>query len=477
MGKLGGFLEYERREPGYRAKDERLADFRAVEKDLSGDELFRQAARCMACGIPFCHGAGCPLENVIPEWNHLVYEDRWPEALDSLMATNNFPEFTGRICPAPCEPACVLDFSEESPVTIRLIELAIIEKGFERGYFGPKPPERRTGRSVAVVGAGPAGLAVADTLNHMGHEVVVFDQAAHPGGILRYGIPDFKLEKWVIDRRIEVMEKEGVKFEMNVTVGVDVSYRFLDKRFDAVCLTCGARKPRELPIPGRDLSGVRFAMDFLTCQNRLVSGETVRPESLISAAGKNVMVIGGGDTGSDCVGTSLRQGAASVTQVEIMPKPPEYRDPATPWPNWPNRLRTSSSHKEGGERFWSMSATEFVGDAGALTAVRLVEMDVRFKERRPSFTPKPGTETERPVDLVLLAMGFVGPAQNRMFDDLQLEKDARGNIRVDTRHMTSRTGVFSAGDMARGQSLVVRAIADGRKAAFHIHDFISREAE
>ncbi len=475
MGKVGGFLEFPRREPGYRSIEERLRDYRAVEHELTGDELFRQAGRCMACGIPFCHGAGCPVENVIPEFNHLVYEGRWQEALDVLLATNNFPEFTGRICPAPCEAACVLEFSEESPVTIRLIELAVIEKGFERGYFGPEPPEQRTGKKVAVVGAGPAGLAAADTLNHIGHEVTVFDQAQQPGGILRYGIPDFKLEKCVVERRTNLMAEEGVRFEMNVTVGEDVSYRFLQNRFDAICLTGGAREPRNLNAPGRELDGIHFAMDFLTCQNRLVSGESVPAEQMISAEGKDVMVIGGGDTGSDCVGTSLRQGAKSVTQIEILPKPPDSRDDSTPWPLWPVKLRTSSSHKEGGERIWSASVSEFRGSDGKLTEAVLVDMDVTTDGGRLSFTPREDTERTVPAQLVLLAMGFVGPAPNPMYDDLGLGRDARGNIKVGDNHMTTVPGIFSGGDIARGQSLVVRAIADGRKAAFHIHEYLSTQ--
>lgn len=469
MGKLGGFMEFDRDDPGYRPVEERKQDYKAVEKVFSEQELNDQAARCMNCGIPFCHGTGCPLENLIPDWNEAAYNRDWEQALNLLCSTSSFPEFTARICPAPCEAACVCEYGDGQPVAIRQIEYAIIEHGFEHGLVKPQPPDVRTGRKVAVIGAGPAGMTVADVLNKLGHTVTVYDEWPKPGGILRYGIPDFKLEKWVVDRRIRLMEAEGVVFECGVKVGEDVSYKFVRDRFDAICLTGGAREPRDLPIPGRELDGIHFAMDFLTRQNRKVDGEIVPSEDDIIAAGKRVLVIGGGDTGSDCVGTSVRQGAASVTQVEIMPKPPDERAESTPWPLWPLQLRTSSSHKEGCQRLWSVSAVEFVGDKGRVRKVKCIEMAGSFVGGRPKFTPKPGTEFELDIDLVLLAMGFVGPGRNRIADDLELGKDPRGNIKVGADFSTSEPDIFSAGDMARGQSLVVRAMADGKKCAHAIH--------
>jgi glutamate synthase (NADPH/NADH) small chain len=476
MGKIGGFLEFERQEPGYRPKEERIRDFRAVEKRLPDKELHQQAARCMACGIPFCHGAGCPIDNIIPEFNDMAYRGKWKEALNILLSTNPFPEFTSRICPAPCEASCVLELSNGKPVTIREIEKAVIETGFERGYMKPRPPAERTGKRVAVIGSGPAGLAVAHVLNQLGHNVVVYDQSHKPGGILRYGIPDFKLEKWVVDRRIKLMLDEGVEFENDVTVGVDISYRYLETRFDAVVLAAGSRQPRDLPIPGRELNGIYFAMQFLMCQNRKLAGETVPPDQDIVAKGKHVLVIGGGDTGSDCVGTSLRHGAKSVTQIEIMPKPPEERHESTPWPQWPLKLRTSSSHKEGGWRLWQASATEFVGDDdGNVVGANCIEMEVTFENGRPNFAPKEGTEFRIEADLVFLAMGFVGPGKNPMLDELGIERTPRGGIAVDDRHMTSVPGIFAAGDMSQGQSLVVRAMAHGRDAAKSVDAWLKQQ--
>ncbi|MDX9862259.1 MAG: glutamate synthase subunit beta [Rhodospirillales bacterium] len=473
MGKIGGFLEHDRQEPGYRPREERLGDFRAVELRLPDKELHQQAARCMGCGIPFCHGAGCPVDNVIPEFNDMAYRGKWREALDILLSTNPFPEFTSRICPAPCEAACVLELSNGQPVAIREIEKAVIETGFERGYLKPRPPAERTGRRVAVVGSGPAGLAAAQILNQFGHSVVVYDKSHRPGGILRYGIPDFKLEKWVVDRRVKLMADEGVEFENDVTVGVDISYRYLETRFDAVVLAAGSRQPRDLAIPGRELKGVHYAMEFLMAQNRKLAGETVPPEKDIVAKNKHVLVIGGGDTGSDCVGTSLRQGARSVTQIEIMPKPPEERSESTPWPQWPLKLRTSSSHKEGGWRLWQVSATSFTGNGqGGVAAAQCVEMNVDFQNGRPVFSPRPGSEFAIEAELVFLAMGFVGPAPNPMLDQLGIARTPRGEIAVDGNYMTSVPGIFAAGDMARGQSLVVRAIADGRKAALRIDQWL-----
>ncbi len=474
MGKVGGFMEFSRKEPGYRPVAERLKDFKAVETTLDARELNRQAARCMNCGVPFCHGAGCPLGNLIPEWNEAVYRRDWEYALELLCSTSSFPEFTARICPAPCEAACVCEFSDEQPVSIRQIELAIIEYGFDNGLVKPRPPESRTGRKAAVVGSGPAGLTVADVLNKLGHEVTVFDEWPKPGGILRYGIPEFKLEKWVVDRRIRLMEAEGVRFECGVSVGVDLSKRFISDRFDAVCLTGGAREPRDLTIPGRRLDGIHFAMDFLTRQNCKLDGEVIEPGEGIVATDRDVLVIGGGDTGSDCVGTALRQGARSVVQVEIMPKPPEKRSLATPWPMWPDKLRSSSSHEEGGRRLWAKSVVEFVGDATTrLSAAKCLDVAWKEAEGRRRFELIPGSESLLEVDLALVALGFIGPGENPIADQLGLKRDARGNIRVDEGYATSQPGVFAAGDMAGGQSLVVRAIADGRKCAGHIHNHLT----
>ena len=473
MGETRGFLKYARREPDYRPVAERVADYRAVERQWPEDELCRQAARCMDCGTPFCHGCGCPLANVIPEFNDLAYRRRWNDALTIMLATNPFPEFTGRVCPAPCESSCTLDINSD-PVTIRQIELAIGEKGFELGIMGPRPPAGRLARRVAVVGSGPAGLAAADALNKFGCQVTVYETAPKPGGILRYGIPDFKLEKWVVDRRAALMAEEGVRFETGVEIGRDVSYRFLQGRFDAVLLTGGARKPRDLNIPGRPLQGIHMAMPYLVQQNKRGAGELIEGEE-ISARGKAVVVIGGGDTGADCVGTAWRQGARHVLQMEIMPKPPETRDPATPWPLWPIKLRESSSHKEGGERRWSVNALEFVGDAsGAVRQLKCV--DVRWEPDaagRLAPVNVAGTEFTVDAELALLAMGFVGPGPNRLVEELGMLTDERGFIRRDGNGMTSVRGVFVAGDMTQGPSLVVRAMADGRRAALGIMTFLS----
>jgi len=458
-------MEYERQDPPYRPVEDRVRDYQAVERRLDEEALVRQAARCMDCGTPFCHGCGCPLQNVIPEWNDFVYRGRWKEALDLLLSTDNFPEFTGRVCPAPCEGSCVLGINRE-PVTIRQIELAVIEKGFELGYVTPRPPGERLDERVAVIGSGPAGLAAADTLNRAGFDVVIYDDAAKPGGILRYGIPEFKLEKWVVDRRIRLMVEEGIRFELGVRVGEDISSRYLLSRFDAVCLSGGAREPRDLKLPGRDLKGIHFAMDFLTQQNRRLGGEPLDPAREILATGKKVVVIGGGDTGADCLGTSIRQGAASVTQLEILPEPPKTRSPSTPWPAWPLMLRQSSSHKEGGERHWSVATKEIIGDRGSVKALRLVDVEwVAEPGGRPAPKEKAGTERVIEAELVLLAMGFVGPGPNKVVADLGIRTEPSGVIGRDTRNMTSVPGVFVAGDMTQGASLVVRAMADGRRAA------------
>ena len=474
MGKITGFMEYGRHDPGYRPVAERLQDFHPVELRLSDDELAEQAARCMDCGTPFCHGCGCPLQNVIPEFNDHVYHHRWREALDILLATNNFPEFTGRICPALCEGSCVLGINKE-PVTIRQIELAIIEKAFELGYMGPRPPAQRRDGRVAVIGSGPAGLAAADTLNHAGYRVVVYDGAAKPGGILRYGIPEFKLEKAVVDRRIQLMEAEGVVFENQVRVGEDLSYRYLENRFDAICMSGGAREPRDLKVPGRELQGIHWAMDFLVQQNKRLGGEPIDPAEEILAGGKNVVIIGGGDTGSDCLGTALRQGARNVVQMEILPEPPPTRAASTPWPMWPHQLRISSSHKEGGMRRWSVATQALLGEGGRVKTLRAIEVEWSTPPQggRPVMKEKPGTEFVLDADLVLLAMGFSGPGRNRMVEDLKIRTEPSGAIWRDSRNMTSVPGIFVAGDMTMGASLVVRAMADGRRAAAGIADYLA----
>lgn len=474
MGKPGGFMDFRRKEPGYRPVAKRIKDYEPVELRLQDAEVRAQAARCMDCGTPFCHGCGCPLNNVIPELNDFVYQGRWKEALDLLLETNNFPEFTGRICPALCEASCVLNINDE-PVTIRQIELAIIEKAFEKGYIRPRIPRIRNNRKVVVVGSGPSGLAVADILNRAGCKVTVYDKARHAGGILMYGIPDFKLEKSVVDRRIKLMRDEGVVFELGVTVGDDVSYNFLKDRFDVICLSGGARKPRDLVVPGRDLKGTYFAMQFLRQQNMRLMGEPIEKEEEIAAEGKTVLVLGGGDTGSDCLGTAIRQGAEKVYQFEIMPRPPDSRPETTPWPEWPNIMRESSSHKEGGERRWSVATKEIIGANGCVKAVQCIEVEWSDSgDGRRIMKDKPGSEFEIKVDLILLSMGFVGPAPNKLLKDLSVALDERGNIRVDERHMTNVEGIFAAGDMARGQSLIVRAIADGRKAAEGILSYLGQ---
>ncbi|MDP6491547.1 MAG: glutamate synthase subunit beta [Kiritimatiellia bacterium] len=465
MGKERGFMEIERRDPGYRPVEERVKDYRAVERQFSSTQLVEQATRCMDCGIPFCCSTGCPLANVIPEFNDLVYKERWQDALDMLLLTNPFPEFTGRICPAPCETSCTLGINRD-PVAIRQIEVSIVENAFRRGLLEAEPPSRRHDARIAVVGSGPAGLATADVLNRHGYNVVVFEKNRYPGGLLRYGIPDFKLEKWVVERRIKLMEDEGVVFETGVDVGLDLSSKYLLDRFDAVVLSAGAEKPRDLPIPGRDLEGIHFAMDFLSQQNRRISGEEIKSEE-ISARDKHVIVIGGGDTGSDCVGTSNRQGATGVTQLEILAEPPENRPAETPWPLWPLSRRDSSSHKEGCERRWSVQTEEFVGNQGRVSKLKCceVEWDTPQDGGRPVPRKVKGSDFLLPADLVFLSMGFTGPATNKLVDDLELQLDPRGNIQRDGDHRTSHPGVFVAGDMTHGASLVVRAINDGVQTA------------
>ena len=474
MTKQLGFLKDKRMDPGYRPAEIRLRDFEPVERVMSRKEVQKQVGRCMECGTPFCHGYGCPLANVIPECNELVYQDRWQEALELLLTTNPFPEFTGRICPALCEASCVAALNGDA-VAIRQMELAVIENGFESGYMAARPqPVRRAGR-VAVVGSGPAGLTVAEVLNQAGCQVTIFDEAAHAGGVLRYGIPNFKLDKAVVQRRIELMQKEGVTFEMKVRVGDDVSYRYLTERFDAICLCGGAREPRRLQVPGADLEGIYCAMDFLTCQNKLEAGEPVLPEQVISAVGKTVAVIGGGDTGSDCLGTALRQGAKQVLQFEIMPKAPQQRPEHNPWPQWPRINRESSSHKEGGVRRWCVSTQEFVGRDGKVVGLKGVEVEWQLQDGRMVPVTKDGTDYEVQADMVLLALGFVGPGRNTLADAQRLEKDSRGNICVNEQHQASQENIFASGDMVSGQSLVVHAIADGMQTAVSILAYLKQK--
>ena len=457
MGKLRGFLEHQRIKPASRPTTERVRDYREFVLPLAEAPLREQGARCMDCGIPFCHD-GCPLGNLIPDWNDHVYRGRWEGALQALHATNNFPEVTGRVCPAPCEASCVLNL-ENSPVTIKTIERSIIDRAFEMGLVQPRPATIRTGRRIAVVGSGPAGLAAAQQLSRKGHEVTVLEKSDRVGGLLRYGIPDFKLEKIVIDRRLEQMSAEGVTFKTGVHCGVDVTGEELRMQYDAVVLAGGAMRPRDLTVPGRELDGVHFAMEFLMQQNRRVAGETV--EHSILATGKRVVILGGGDTGSDCVGTSLRQGAAHVLSLEILPRPPDERAAANPWPQWPLIYRTSSSHEEGGERDFAVMTKRVLGDEhGRVRALEAVRVDLAGGK----IAPREGSEFEIPCELVLLAMGFVGPVKEGLLDQLGVALDGRGNVAT-RQSRTSVPGVFAAGDMARGQSLVVWAIAEGRRAA------------
>jgi glutamate synthase (NADPH/NADH) small chain len=464
MGKVTGFLEIERQDRSYEPAADRVRHFREFVLPASEAEVERQAARCMDCGIPYCH-TGCPVNNQIPDWNDLVYHDDWEVAAQNLHSTNNFPEVTGRICPAPCEAACTLNIIDE-PVTIKSIERAIADKAFDEGWVTPLPPETKTGKRVAVVGAGPAGLAAAQQLARAGHDVHVYEKNAEPGGLLRYGIPDFKMEKYIIERRVEQMRAEGVTFHCNVNVGVDLDSYRLEHDHDAVLLSGGSEFPRDLVVPGRDLAGVHYAMDFLTQQNRRVSGEPLGDVEPILATGKNVVVIGGGDTGSDCIGTSFRQGAVSVTQLEILPQPPEQENKALTWPHWPLKLRTSSSQAEGAARDFSVATNRFLGSNGQVEQLECLRLDGQLK-------PVPGSEFNIPADLVLLAMGFVHPIKKGMVEELGLELDGRGNVKAnELAYQTSRPKVFAAGDMRRGQSLVVWAIREGRQAAHAIDKFL-----
>ncbi len=452
-----GFLKYERALPTRRPVDVRIRDWKEVYEDFPPPALQKQAGRCMDCGIPFCHN-GCPLGNLIPEWNDLVHRDDWAQAIERLHATNNFPEFTGRLCPAPCEAACVLGINAD-PVTIKQVEVEIIDRAYEEGRVGPHMPASRTGRKVAVVGSGPAGLAAAQQLTRAGHDVTVLERADRIGGLLRYGIPEFKMEKRVLDRRLEQMRAEGTQFRTGVEVGVDISAGTLREDYDAVLLTGGATLARDLPAPGRDLGGIHVAMDYLVPSNRVQEGDLA--ESPISAKDKDVVIIGGGDTGADCLGTAIRQGARSITQLEILPRPPGERPVSTPWPTWPLIYRTSSAHEEGGERLFSVNTQRFLGEGGQVTGLELV--DVELVEGR--FEPVEGTTRVLPAQLVLLAMGFTGPQRTGLLEALGVELDGRGNVARDESWATSVPGVFVAGDMGRGQSLIVWAIAEGRAAA------------
>jgi len=478
MGKPTGFLEFGRELPKKRDPQIRINDYNELTEEFGKENVQKQAARCMDCGVPFCH-SGCPLGNIIPEFNDAVYEQDWEEAARILFSTNNFPEFTGRICPAPCESACVLGINKP-PVTIEEIEKSIGEVAFEKGYVRAKIPAVRTGKKVAIVGSGPAGLAAAAQLNSAGHSVTVFERADKVGGLLRYGIPDFKLAKWVVDRRIKVMEEEGVEFMTNANVGENISVNDLNRSFDAIVLTGGSTVARDLNIPGRYLKGVHFAMEFLTQQNGRVDGKSFAPEEELWATDKHVVVIGGGDTGSDCVGTSNRHGAKSVTQIEVMAKPPQERDASTPWPNWPMQLRTSTSHEEGCDRNWAITTKEFIGDeTGKLTALKVAQMDFCATQpgEKPKFQEVPGTEKVIPCDLALLAIGFLHPQHQGMLEELGVELDERGNVKCNAMHQTSVPKVFAAGDMRRGQSLVVWAISEGREAARHVDIFLMGETK
>jgi glutamate synthase (NADPH/NADH) small chain len=468
MGKVTGFLEFTREVPERRPPAARIRDWFEIYQPFPEESLRSQGARCMDCGVPFCH-TGCPLNNIIPDWNDLVYRGRWREAIRQLHATNNFPEFTGRLCPAPCEASCVLGINQP-PVTIKQIEKSIVDRAFEEGFIKPEPAETRTGKRVAIAGSGPAGLAAAQQLARAGHGVTVFEKNDRIGGLLRYGIPSFKMEKHLIDRRLEQLRAEGVKFRTNAHVGDNVSVEDLVKDFDALLLAGGAEQPRDLKVPGRELQGIHFAMEFLPQQNRRCEGDWVPEAEAILATGKRVVIIGGGDTGADCLGTCHRQGALSVTQFELLPKPPDERSPSTPWPLWPMQLRVESSHEEGGVRDWSVSTVKFTGDQhGRVRQLHAVRVDAKLN-------PIPGTEFSLDADLVLLAMGFLGPVKSGPIAQLGVKLDARGNVATDERHMSSIPGVFAAGDMRRGQSLVVWAIAEGRKAARGIDLYLMGES-
>jgi glutamate synthase (NADPH) small chain len=475
MGKPTGFIEIQRKKQPTRPVEERVEDWNEIYLPYATGELEMQGARCMDCGIPFCH-QGCPLGNLIPDWNDLVYRDRWQAAIERLHSTNNFPEFTGKLCPAPCEGSCVLGINDY-PVTIKAIEAAIIDRAWDEGWVSARSPVTRTWKKVAIVGSGPAGLAAADQLNHAGHSVTVFEKSDRIGGLLRYGIPEFKMEKRFLERRLAVLEDEGVVFRPGVNVGVDVAMDRLRADYDAILLAGGAGQPRDLPVPGRELTGIHFAMDYLTLQNRRNEGDLIPDAEFISAKDKHVIIIGGGDTGADCLGTAHRQGALSVHQLELLPIPPEERAADNPWPQWPNIFRISGAHEEGGERLYSVSTQSFSGEDGQVKRLHAVQVEAVKIDGRVRFEPVPGSEFELPADLVLLAMGFTGPEKGALLDDLGVKMTERGNVARDAKWMTSVPGVFTAGDMQRGQSLIVWAIAEGRSAARAIDEYLMGESQ
>ena len=471
MGKLMGFLEIERQKPPVRPIRERVKDWREVYLPYAAADLRDQGARCMDCGIPFCH-EGCPLGNLIPDWNDLVYRGKWRAGIDRLHKTNNFPEWTGRLCPAPCEGACVLAIDRD-PVTIKSIELALVERAFDEGWVRAIPPAARSGKSVAIVGSGPAGLAAADQLNRAGHTVTVFEKSDRIGGLLRYGIPAFKMEKRFLSRRLSLLEEEGVQFRTGVHVGVDVSAEQMRLEHDAMLLAGGAEQPRDLEIPGRDLKGIHFAMEYLTQQNRICEGDVVPEDEIITAEGKRVVIIGGGDTGADCLGTAHRQGAASVAQLELLERPPDQRAPTNPWPNWPDIFRVSPAHAEGGDRVYAVSSRRFSGDpSGCVSVLHAEKVDVHSDGERLRFESIPDSEFEIEVDLVLLAMGFLGPVRTGLLTELGVTLTGQGTVWRDEHWMTSEPDVFTAGDMQKGQSLIVWAIAEGRSAARGIDTYL-----
>lgn len=474
MGEVKGFLKFDRQDIKKKPVEERLKNWNEFLDPLKEQDLRNQGARCMDCGVPFCNW-GCPLGNIIPDWNDWVYEGRWREALEVLSSTNNFPEFTGRICPAPCENSCVLSINDPA-VTIKNIESAIAEKGFQEGWIKPRPPKKRTGKTVAVIGSGPAGLACADILNKKGHQVTVYEKNEVLGGLMTLGIPTYKLEKTVIERRLAILEKEGIKFKAKANVGVSISVDDLKKKFDGIVLCGGAEKPRDLQVEGRDLKGVYFAMEYLSQQTRVNLGIKVDKEHRIDVKGKNVVVLGGGDTGSDCIGTANRQGAASITQLELLPEPPKERDDDNPWPQWALIKRVSTSQEEGCDTQYCVMTKGLSGEGGSLKKLKAVRLGFGEKDPqtgRRSMTEIEGSEFEIDCDYVFLAMGFVGPVQSGMIESFGIELDARGNVKTDPAFMTSIEGVFSAGDMRTGQSLVVRAIDEGRKAALSVHKWLS----
>ena len=467
MGKVTGFLEIEREQPTRRKVEERLQDWLEVYEPFPEEKQREQGARCMDCGVPFCH-TGCPVNNLIPDWNDLVYNGRWEAAIRRLHSTNNFPEFTGRICPAPCEAACVLAIDQPA-VSIKLIERSVVDRAWDEGWIHPEPPEQSTGKRVAVVGSGPAGLAAAQQLRRAGHSVTVYEKSDRIGGLLRYGIPNFKLEKHVLDRRLQQMRAEGVTFVANAHVGVNLPVDKLTERYDAILLCGGSEQPRDLKIPGRELKGIHLAMEFLPQQNSRCEGDHLDPALDIVADGKRVVIIGGGDTGADCLGTSLRQHPLSVHQFEIMPKPPAQRAASTPWPMWPMQLRTEAAHEEGGIRDWSINSVEFTGDAEG----RVKQLHAVRVGPPPKFEPIPGSEFTLDVDLVLLAMGFLGPERSGMIEQLGVALDSRGNVATNAEYRTSVENIFAAGDMRRGQSLVVWAISEGRRAAASVDRYLA----